>query len=650
MDGRSFAAVGKSSSNSRRPRRSCTGACIQLLERRFLLTAVVVNTTLDGMFPPGSGIISLRNAVATANKSATPSTITFDPGVFATAQTITLNGNALELANSSASIAISGPPKGVTISGNNKAGGFVIDPYTTATLSNLTVTKSASRGLQNDGTLKLIGVTVSGNTTTDYPGGGGIYNSGGAGFQGILDITNSVISSNGCPVGSGGGIFNYYGTVTLTNTTVAGNTASDSAGIASNGVLSLTDVTVSGNTASTGDGGGIANGSIGTATLTNVTLSSNKAPNSGGAGMYNDGTATLTNVSIDNNIASDKGGGIESDLASHITIVNTILAGNSVTGSGATGPDAYGTFNSLGHNLIGKTDASTGWNGGDFAGTIAHPLAAKLGVLANNGGPTQTLLPFAGSAAIDHGFNALIPKNITTDQRGLPRIANGTVDIGAVEVQPVAVKGSIAGNVFADTNANGNRESDEKGLTGVKVYIDANKSGAVDAGEASVVTDAAGNFKFANLAAGTYRIREVLPSGYAITAPLAGYFDVAVKAGQAASGFIFADAPATASISGRVFNDANGNGLRDGGEMGLGLWQVFIDYNNDGKIDGKDVAVATDINGNWSFKGLIAGTYAVRVVAVAGNAATKPTGGVMGIKLAAGQASGGNVFGERAIG
>ena len=43
----------------------------------------------------------------------------------------------------------------------------------------------------------------------------------------------------------------------------------------------------------------------------------------------------------------------------------------------------------------------------------------------------MALLP--GSPAIDAGNNALIPAGVTTDQRGLSRIVNGVVDIGAFE-------------------------------------------------------------------------------------------------------------------------------------------------------------------------------------------------------------------------
>jgi hypothetical protein len=56
----------------------------------------------------------------------------------------------------------------------------------------------------------------------------------------------------------------------------------------------------------------------------------------------------------------------------------------------------------------------------------------QLGALANNGGPTMTVDLLAGSPAIDQGSTAFVTAG-ETDPRGMPRIVNGTVDIGAVE-------------------------------------------------------------------------------------------------------------------------------------------------------------------------------------------------------------------------
>ena len=85
------------------------------------------------------------------------------------------------------------------------------------------------------------------------------------------------------------------------------------------------------------------------------------------------------------------------------------------------------------HNLVGKTDGSTGWVGPDLTGTVAQPLNALLAALGSYGGPTETMALLPGSPAINGGNNALIPTGVTTDQRGLARIVGGTVDIGAFE-------------------------------------------------------------------------------------------------------------------------------------------------------------------------------------------------------------------------
>jgi hypothetical protein len=221
-------------------------------------------------------------------------------------------------------------------------------------------------------------------------------------------------------------------------------------------------------------------------------------------------------------------------------------------------------------------------------------------------------------------------------------------DAGDEIVAKVAVTQSITGTVFADANANGKLDSGEKGLAGVKVYIDAKKTGAFVSTDPNTMTNSTGVFTFSNLASGTYRIREVLPANNVQTAPSGGFID-AVLSGSGAKGLLFADALATASISGTVFGDTNADGKIDNHELGLGLWQVFIDTNKDGKLESGEKVTTTNINGAWSFTGLVAGTYVVRVVPVSGAVATKPTGGVLTIVLTAGQASKGNLFGERAI-
>lgn len=365
----------------------------EMLEDRTLLSTavIVVNTILDATDPTGSQVVSLRDAVNTANANSTSSTtITFSPSVFSSVQIISL-ASQLTLSNTKEPTIIQGPAGGVTISGNNSTRVFQVTSGVTAVFSNVTIANGK----------------ISGASTSPY-WGGGILNSGN------LTLTNVNILNNFASY-VGGGIYNSETSgakITLTNVTIAGNqSASDGGGIFNDQTAVLTDVTISGNSAQ--DGGGLDSNFHGeiVTTLNDVTIANNSAVNNGG-GVWNDGSAA------------------------QLTLANSIVANNTVTGSVSVGPDVRSAITSSGYNLIGETDGSSGWQSSDHTGSIASSLNPELGSLANNGGLTETMLPQAGSPAIDAGSDALIPASITTDQRGSPRIANGVVDIGAVEVQP----------------------------------------------------------------------------------------------------------------------------------------------------------------------------------------------------------------------
>ena len=122
-----------------------------------------------------------------------------------------------------------------------------------------------------------------------------------------------------------------------------------------------------------------------------------------------------------------QGGGVQSKFSSTASVQNTIIGDNTAS---TAGPDVYGTFTSLGHNLIGKTSGSSGFG---HAGDILNQNP-DLNTLANNGGPTLTCSLQANSPAIGH---AQPLATVTTDQRGLPRKPDP--DIGTFETQPVVV-------------------------------------------------------------------------------------------------------------------------------------------------------------------------------------------------------------------
>jgi hypothetical protein len=174
-------------------------------------------------------------------------------------------------------------------------------------------------------------------------------------------------------------------------------------------------------------GGGLANS--GTLAVTNSTFAGNSASDSGG-GISNDGTLTLVNATIAYNTVAgtSSGGGLSVSPAGTATLDNTIVALN----TGAGGPDDIaGTVSpSSAYNLIGTGGSGglTNSNGNQVG--VENPV---LGTLADNGGPTQTIALLPGSPAIGAGSSTIPGVAVpTTDQRGVPRPST-SIDIGAFQ-------------------------------------------------------------------------------------------------------------------------------------------------------------------------------------------------------------------------
>ncbi|AFZ51180.1 Cadherin domain-containing protein [Dactylococcopsis salina PCC 8305] len=333
-----------------------------------------------------------------------------------------------------------------TVSGNSAAfdGGGIFNDGT-ANVTNSTVSGNFADdggGIWNDGTANVTNSTVSGNFADD---GGGIYNLGGGIYNlGTANVTNSTVSGNFAD--DGGGIWND-GTANVTNSTVSGNFADDGGGIYNLGTANVSNSTLSGNSAT--NGGGIFN-LFATANVTNSTVSGNFADD--GGGIYNLGTANVSNSTLSGNSATDDGGGIYNNFGT-ATLSNSLISGNSAATSGNevfnySEGFITGTINADANNLFGddsrdNSQAFTNFTPGanDITATSdgTNPTALNSILdpagLQDNGGPTQTIALLEGSPAIDAGDNNLIPASVDFDQRGFDRIFNGTVDIGAFEVE-----------------------------------------------------------------------------------------------------------------------------------------------------------------------------------------------------------------------
>jgi hypothetical protein len=301
-------------------------------------------------------------------------------------------------------------------------------------------------------------ITIEGNGAT-------IARQGNAPAFGLIavmagDLTlQSVTLSGGSSSESGdigGGVFNF-GTLSIKNSTISGNTAGERSGGVDNfyGILTIENSTISDNVAA--QGGGISNIS-GSLTITNSTMSGNiargdsniKGAANAGGGLLNTPLYGYCNY-------------FDSCSPATLTLTNSLIAGNHA----AVAPEIENVgsiVNANNFNLFG-TNGNAGVSGFTPGPTDIVPsvsLTQIMSPLKNNGGPTQTHALVAGSPAIDAGNpNGCLDSTgapLPTDQRGFRRNVDGNndgtarCDIGAVEfaATPVAAPVDFDGDGKSD--------------------------------------------------------------------------------------------------------------------------------------------------------------------------------------------------------
>jgi predicted outer membrane repeat protein len=257
----------------------------------------------------------------------------------------------------------------------------------------------------------IVDSTLSGNHAVD----------GGAVYGYTARVYRSLIQNNQAS-GNGGGLYGKPGCsctlLEVHESTFAGNSAVDGGGIYANNPLVVDLSTFSGNHA-TGKGGAFHTTNTGGSSaiapihIYSSTLYLNTAAFGGSAVyFYNDAA----------------GYGVPPDFR------NTLISGNCLQEGAGTG-----TF----YGMLGNIESP-----GDTCGmnnVVSHNNVPAgnlmLGALGDNGGPTLTHLPMAGSAAINAGWNSVCT---ALDQRGYVRV-DGTCDSGSVEA------GALDDVIFRDS-------------------------------------------------------------------------------------------------------------------------------------------------------------------------------------------------------
>lgn len=468
---------------------------LEALESREVPAVFNVTSLADA----GAG--SLRQAITSANGAAGADTIQFQ-GV---AGTITLTTGELAITDD---VSIVGPGN-VTVNGNATGRVFNVNPGAATdrvSISGLTITNgSAVSGggiLVTSGIFNLTNAIVTGNTATGLFGGG-VYSTS----TGSTNISQSVISNNQAG-GAGGGGLAIFGSFTITDSTVSGNTTGQNGGgidgrINTGQTGVVRNSTFSGNTSNgpgiTNGGGGLSlSSSGGTFTLENTTISGNFAADDGAGIVFNLNSATAfasiqTSTIVNNEAGTDAtgiGGGISvvGNATATLTIANTVIAAN-IDQSGAN--DLSRTTGTVNASFSLFQTAPTAGTINGTSSNVITGVNPQLGPLADNGGPTFTHLPLAGSPLIDAGDPNFAPPP-STDQRGDPRVVQGRLDIGAVEVQAAGLPnvipvgpGAGAGTTVVVLNPDGTTRTSFDAFTGTTGGIrtataDVNNDGVAD--------------------------------------------------------------------------------------------------------------------------------------------------------------------------
>jgi hypothetical protein len=188
----------------------------------------------------------------------------------------------------------------------------------------------------------------------------------------------------------------------------------------------------------------------------------------------------------------------------------------------------------------------------------------------------------------------------------------------------ILAQSSISGIVYVDPNNNGVVDPGETRIPGVTVRL----TGTDDLGnpvDRTTTTGPDGQYRFTGLRPGRYGVVETQPAGFldgrdtpgtggGTSSPAADTIQpIVLGAGVEAAGNNFGELP-PAQLTGFVFVDANGNGVREAGEAPVGGVILRLVGTDDlGNTVDRLTATAT-ADGSYAFGNLRPGTYSVITV------------------------------------
>ncbi|MCK9424451.1 MAG: T9SS type A sorting domain-containing protein [Ignavibacteriaceae bacterium] len=352
---------------------------------------------------------------------------------------------------------------------------------------------------------------------------------------------------------------------------------------------------------------------------------------SGGVYLSTDGGTTwaqlnsgLTNLTVraitasgTNLFAGTNGSGIflSTDNGTNWTPINTGLTALDVRGFAGIG--SY-VFAGTSGGVFRTGDNGANWinvrNDGLIRGlAVACGTDLFVGHWYNGGGVARSVDNGTTWTTYNTGLTTSTVPTLTVNGSNIfAGTWNGGVFSSPTNCATIDSTGSICGIKFNDLNGNGIQDSGELGLANWVINLKfQNAAGFITITD---TTDANGNYCFNDLQpGGTYTVFETNQSGWTQTSPPSpGIYTILLTSGEHRDSVNFGNKllPVVGSICGIKFNDLNGNGIQDPGELGLANWIINLKYQNAAGFI--TITDTTDANGNYCFNDLQpGGTYTV---------------------------------------
>jgi|GEM_PF-1064705 len=344
-------------------------------------------------------------------------------------------------------------------------------------------------------------------------------------------------------------------------------------------------------------------------------------------------TGTISLVAGEDNLTIDAGIVLPASLGDYVWVDSN---GNGIQDAGEKGfnnvkVDLYDDGNSL---LASTTTADNAGSAGYYTFTDLVPGVYKVKFTLPPG-YMSTVKRAGGDAALDSDIDNIGRTEAVTL---LPGTHNPDLDAG-IRLIPPTPTSELGNYVWIDLNENGIQDAEEQGLNGVTVELYNRNDALIDTRTTASGPDGkAGYYKFQSLQPGDYKVRVIVPAGYAFTLKNEGpnrvidsktdndgLMDKITLYGGEYRQDQDAGLVPLSSLGDYVWIDSNKNGIQDAGEKGQNGIVVTL-------LNESGTAIATALTdtgasgnpGYYLFEGLKSGKYSVRFDLPVGFAFTTP--------------------------